>query len=600
MKTTSACQVASDILFRSEGSQSSSPNSNSSNSSLSSNSSSSNSYSSLSIPRRRFFRDASLAATALTCADFLRYFKAFGAPRETTADRLADQAVSANDHPRFLTYWFLEGGWCGYDMFNPVMTANHIHKRLDRISDERYRVLRWGEADYTIYEKGNIRYGYLASEGKDLMKDMAVISSMHTGSGHSRDRLKVHMGHYDLRQSDERQDDERSVMQAFSEVYGQNYLLPNLSWHWWLSDGELNEVQYRGRRGYYHGLGPVHAHTLYAGTPAKLKRMIRQIQKASEDPVHQAVESFLDRVHENALRDDHLESVRSYHSARAIYRQLNARGRGLSQMSLSNLFRDAQLREAFEVRPEDELITYRSVNGNKARSKFSPNVNVQAMMSFEMMRANLSCAFFIESRDVRRFDSHRNRNSLWESDGKTPKGMPDQSKMMTQDLWRPLHAYVDQLKQTEYKDSGKSFFDLTNIVLTSEFGRSLHGNVEGILKKDISDAEKTKQIGGQDICAHWKVSSCAFLGGNVKGNSQYGGVGEGTLMAIPIMPDGGLDPNYDPISGRLRHLKSKAHPQSFIPNHGDVYATALALSGIDPKGKGRNERKPMSFIIRKS
>ncbi|MDA7645703.1 hypothetical protein N8642_05015, partial [bacterium] len=368
---------------------------------------------SMGIPRRRFLREATLAATALTCADFLRYFKAHGAPQDERANRLAREAVKANDDPHFLTYWYLEGGWCGYDMFNPVMTANHVHDRLDRISDERYRVLNWGEEDYTIYEQGNIRYGYLATEGKDLFPDMAVISSMHTGSGHSRDRLRVHMGQYKMRQSDEREDDERSVMQAFSEVYGQNYVLPNLSWHWWLSDGELNEVQYRGKRGYYHGLGPVHAHTIYAGTPKKLKQMIQQIQEGTEDPVNRAVEGFLDSAQQSILKDENLESVKSYQSAREIYRQLNERGGSIAPAALSTLFEDPELKESFGVRREDELITYRSVNGNKARSKFSPNVNVQAMMSFEMMRAGLSCASFIESRDVRRFDSHFSRKRLW-------------------------------------------------------------------------------------------------------------------------------------------------------------------------------------------
>ena len=551
------------------------------------------------IPRRRFLRDAIITTSALTCADFLRYFRAYGAPQNDQGSRLAAQATEANDSARFLTYWYLEGGWCGYDMFNPVMTANHVHQRLDRISDERYRVLAWGDQDYTIYEHGNIRYGYLASAGKDLMSEMAVLSSMHTGAGHSRDRLRVHMEQYKMRQSDEREEDERSVMQAFSEVYGQNYLLPNLSWHWWLSDGELNEVQYRGKRGYYHGLGPVHAHTIYAGTPKKLKQMMREIRQGVDDPVNRAVERFLDTVHEKALKDDHLEAVKSYHSAREIHRQLGSRSDAIANVDLDSLFEDPSLREAFGIQPDDELITYRSVNGNKARSKFSPNVNVQAMMSFEMMRAGLSCSSFIESRDVRRFDSHFGRNRLWERDGRTPRGMPDQTRMMAEDLWNPLRSYVEQLKTTEYKKTGKSFYDLTNIVLTSEFGRSLHGNVDGILKKDISDEEKAKQIGGQDICAHWKVTSCAFLGGNVKGNRQYGGVGEETLMAVPLMADGGLDPNYDPVSGKLRDGKN-AHPKSFIPNHGDVYATALALSGIDPKGRGRNERPAMPFILKQS
>ncbi|MCS1408409.1 MAG: hypothetical protein M2R45_01584 [Verrucomicrobia subdivision 3 bacterium] len=50
-------------------------------------------------------------------------------------------------------------------------------------------------------------------------------------------------------------------------------------------------------------------------------------------------------------------------------------------------FRDTKNREAFNVRRENELITCRRANGNKVRSKFSPNVNVQAMMSYEMMRA---------------------------------------------------------------------------------------------------------------------------------------------------------------------------------------------------------------------
>ncbi len=551
------------------------------------------------LPRRRFLKQAGLGFGALTSADFLRYFRAHGAPRDEQADRLAADAVQANDSGRFLTYWYLEGGWCGYDMFNPVMTDNNVHRRLERISHERYRVLDWGEDDYTIRKHGNIRHGYLANGGRGLMGDMAVLSSMHTGSGHSRDRLKIHMGEYNFRQSEEREEDERSVMQAFAEVYGQAYALPSLSWHWWLSDGELNEVQYRGRRGYFHGLGPVHAHTIYAGTPAKLKRIIEQVQQGSRDEVNRAVEAFLDRSPSAFLSDVNLESVKSYHSAREIYRQLNERGNSIAPNTLKGLFQDRELREAFRVSREDELTTWRSVNGNKARSKFSPNVNVQAMMSFEMMRAGLSCGFFIESRDVRRFDSHFSRKNLWGRDGRKPVGMPDQTRMMAEDLWTPLSAYVERLKATEYRDTGESYFDRTNIVITSEFGRSIHGNVDGILKKNISEQEKTKQIGGQDISAHWKVTSCAFLGGNVNSDSQFGKIGEATLMAIPILPDGTLDPHYDPQTGKLLPEK-KQHPQSFIPGHGHVYATALALSGIDPQGRGRNERPPLPFIARRA
>ena len=216
-------------------------------------------------------------------------------------------------------------------------------------------------------------------------------------------------------------------------------------------------------------------------------------------------------------------------------------------------------------------------------------------MAFEMIREGLSCASFIESRDVRRFDSHYSRSNLWKSDG-TPVGMPNQETMMKEDLWDPLHVMVDLLKKTEYKNSGRSYFDHTNIVLTSEFGRTMHGNVDGILKKDIAQDKKDAEICGQDISAHWQVTSSAFLGGSVRGNTQFGKIGPETLKAIPILPDGNLDPNFDPETGNLLPDREKS-PESFIPNHGDVYATALALSGLNPKGRGRNERPEMQFVI---
>ena len=546
--------------------------------------------------RRRFLTRAAGTVAGLSCADFLSHFLAYGMPVDSRADHLADGAVAANEDPHFLVYWYLEGGWCGYDMFNPVMTANNVITRLDNISEERYRVLKWGDDVYNIRTQGDIRYGYLAEAGKDLFPEMAILSSMHTGSGHSRDRLKVHMGHYELQQSQQREDDERSVMQAFAEAYGQPYILPSLSWHWWLSDGELNEVQYTGRRGYYHALGPPHAHTIYAGTPAKLRKLLLRMQEKSGDVVARQVDRFLEGAHREILKDDNIAAVRSYHSARNIYRQMTERGRSLDRSELLGLFEDPVLREEFGVTADDERITYRSVNGNKARSKFSPNTNVQAMMSYEMMRAGLSCAFFIESRDVRRFDSHRNRGSLWRGENRQPRGNADQTDMMNENLWRPLHAFVDRLKNTPYGQQDTSLFDHTNIVITSEFGRSIHGNVDGIVnKKDLSEQKKKSQVAGQDISAHWQVTSCAFLGGQVRGNAQYGSVGETTLLAIPILPDGSLDPNYDPQTGELKPGREK-HPKSFIPNHGDVYATALALSGIDPRGKGRNERPPLNFI----
>lgn len=547
--------------------------------------------------RRSFLRSLGVTAASLTCADFLGYFRAFGLPAEDKGAQLAREAARSNQNPRFLIYWYLEGGWMGYDMFNPVITPNNLFHRLANVSQERYRVLHFGEDNFGVYTEGNIRHGYLAQPGRDLFPGMAVLSSMHTGSFHSGDRLKAHMGEYNLKLQDDRQPDERSVMQAFAEVYGQPYVVPNLSWHWWLSDGELNEVQYTGRKGYYHALGPVHAHTIYAGTPAKLREFLVRMQAESGNMVNKQIETFLDDAHRNFLRDDNLEAVKSYNSARSIYLQLAEQGTRLDPNCLGSLFKNEELREEFQVRPGDELITYRSVNGNKARSKFSPNVNVQAMMTYELMRAGLSCGFWIESRDIRRFDSHRSRSTLWQSDRKTPVGQTDQATMMKQDLWDPLHTMVRQLKRTPCGEGGQSLFDCTTIVLTSEFGRTIHGDVDSIVKMKISDEQKAKQIDGQDICQHWHVTSCAFLGGQVKGGTQFGRVGEKTLTAIPLMPDGSLDPSYDATTGELRPGHEKS-PKSSIPNHGDVYATALQLSGIDPKGKGRNQRGPLAFIAK--
>ncbi|MBI2926526.1 MAG: DUF1501 domain-containing protein [Verrucomicrobia bacterium] len=547
------------------------------------------------LDRRSFLRHVGVTAAGLTAVDFLGYFARAGLPKEDQTATLAKQATESNANPHFLIYWYLEGGWLSYDMFSPVATANNLVQRLKEISQERYRVAKFGEENYGIYNYGNIRYGYLAEPGKDLFADMAVLSSMHTGSFHSGDRLKCHLGDYNFKLTDDRQEDERSVMQAFAEVYGQPYVLPNLSWHWWLSDGELNEVQYTGRKGYYHALGPPHAHTIYAGTPAKLKKFLLQMQADSGDTVNRQIQKFLDGAHDEFLKDDNLEAVKSYHSARQIYLQLAARGMKLDRSMLLKLFNDPALKDEFGVKPTDELITYRSVNGNKARSKFSPNTNVQAMMTYELMRAGLACAFFIESRDIRRFDTHKNRKALWEADRKTPIGQTDQTTMMKQDLWDPLHALVKRLKETPFADGKSSLYDYTTLVINSEFGRTIHGDVEGILKKSISEEEKQKEIDGQDISQHWKVTSCAFLGGQVRGDSQFGRVGEKTLMAIPLMPDGGLDPAYDPVTGELLHGKEK-DPKSSIPNHGDVYATALYLSGIDPKGRGRNQRGPLKFI----
>ena len=83
----------------------------------------------------------------------------------------------------------------------------------------------------------------------------------------------------------------------------------------------------------------------------------------------------------------------------------------------------------------------------------------------------------------------------------------------------------------------------------------------------------------------------------MKGNTQYGLIGQKNLLPIPLMPDGSLDLAFDPATGELK-AGARQSTLSSIPDHGDVYATALHLSGINPRGRGRNQRGPLRFIKR--
>src|SRR5579871_3914641 len=278
------------------------------------------------LSRRDFFRKTATTAAAIGAMDFLSYFTRFGAPYGSQAMAMGRDKAREADNPHFLIYWYIEGGWESYDMFSPVVTPNNVTHRLppEHMSDETYRVLHFGEPDYGIYKQGNIRYGYLAEHGKNLFPDMAVLSSMDTGEFHSGERLNVHMGSYKYSLQADRQDDERSVMQAFAEAYGQPYVLPNLSWHYWLSDGELNEQQYTGRKGYYGNLGPTWAHTTYAGTPANLRSFLLRMQATSSDPVNRQIESFLSNMQPHGTKDSDVEVIKSYDSACEIYANLAA------------------------------------------------------------------------------------------------------------------------------------------------------------------------------------------------------------------------------------------------------------------------------------
>ncbi|MCX6365704.1 MAG: hypothetical protein NTX57_03220 [Armatimonadetes bacterium] len=571
------------------------------------------------VTRRDFLRRGATAGLTLGAADFLGYLLKHGDPNQGAALAASLEAKAAEGaDPHYLIYWFVEGGWESYDMFSPLDTENNIFPKtrlpFEKISAERYRVLNFNTPGYRVdgIWNGKINYGYLAEPGKSLFPEMAVLSSMHTGQFHSGERLKAHMGSYDLRLQADRDPDERSVMQAFAEVYGQSYALPNLSWHWWLSDGELNEVQYTGRKGYYHALGPAHAHTIYGGTPANLRDFLLRMQGSASDVVNRQIEKFLDNAHAGLRKDTEMETIKSYNSARQIYAGLSSKGKSLDRGALSRLFTDPTLKEKFKVKPVDELITYRSINGNKARTKFCPATNVQAMMTYELMRENLSCAYFIETRDIRHFDSHHSRKNLWAGDGVTPKGQPDQTTGLKEELWEPLLTLVELLKNTPHKTTGKPIWDYTTVVLTSEFGRSIHGDVDDIIKSNLPMSEKKQKIDGQDISEHWFVTSAAFLGPKVKGGTQWGRVGTKTMQAIPLQPDGSLHPDFDPVTGegpvgwndktsaRYNATKEKLYRDA-IPNHGDVYATALYLCDIPKRSQtGRNDRNPLAYIKRSS
>src|SRR5262249_34330368 len=158
---------------------------------------------------------------------------------------------------------------------------------------------------------------------------------------------------------------------------------------------------------------------------------------------------------------------------------------------------DPQLRADFNITAADELTTATSVNGSPARSKQSPNTNVQAMMAYELMVRGLSIGFFLETRQVRGFDTHRSR-----SDVRDLQGQEDQLANMDQHLWNPLITLVSKLKSTEYPGSGRALWDFTNIVICSEMGRTFSGNVDSILANSDPDPSKYGAIMAQDVSQH--------------------------------------------------------------------------------------------------
>ncbi len=546
--------------------------------------------------KRRSFLTGSAGIAA---ADCLAYLTSGGAQSLSSS-----MAAAAEDHrkeseaPNFLIYWFIEGGWMSYDMFSPVLPVRNDAKfgemprdpkAWDAFAQHMYRVKDLKPEEFRRH--GQVFYGPLAEDGKDMFNEMAIVSSMKTGGAHSTERWRLHYGQYKTDLKARREPHERTVLQAFCEATGRSYLLPNLNWHRWLSDGELDISQYPEGTGIYHALGPVWAHSIYPQTPKYFRHLIGQTLAMRSDERNKSVQRFLAQPRHQALADKNSPVLQSFASALDVYNRLLEGGqRGLEP---SRLFNDAKLREEFRVSAEDEEIHFQAINGSQARSKNTPNINVQAMMLYEMLTKGLSCTGWLENRLVRGFDHHQSRESLGSN-------FPfDQRQMMRDELWTPLRTLVGKLKSTEYKTTGKSYWDYTTIVITSEFGRMVNGDIAKILaNSSLSDEDKRKQILSQDIVAHNPVTSCAFMGPRVRGGVQFGMAGQKTMQPIPIhAKTGEMDPRFD-ADGNLKAGYTEASPGFVVANHGHTYATALKLAGVSPQGVGRNEETFLPFVMK--
>jgi hypothetical protein len=557
--------------------------------------------------KRRAFVKGAAAGGAISVLDWLGWFRRFGVPGSSKSLRMAEAAAQASTTPHFLIYWFQEGGWDSYCMFGPVDTVNNSTltipagtlNPMPAWSAQFYRPHGYPSTTQTLKQvQGNIEYGYLATDGLSLFPDMAVVASHEGNAFHSGSRLEYHYGKYSgyYAPSAVRGPNERTVMQAFCEAYGGSVPLAHVSWHRWLSDGELDPSTYPEGTGYYEKLGPAYAHTVYGQTPADMRSRLSSLGAVTSGAKGVRIRAFVDNLHNNFLSGKDGESVRAFASAVDIHRQL-ANATGIT-VNPAAMFTDPQLRTEFGVTSTDEQTTSTSVNGNPARSKNTPNSNVQAMMAYELMRAGISIGFWIENRQIRGFDTHRDRQSIMQNGGQTDQ-LPDMQK----NLWTPLKALVARLKSTPCPGTMGSYWDYTTIVLASEMGRTISGDVSAILMDNTkypTDQDKYDNIVQQDCCQHWEVSSVAFMGGTVQGDRQYGRVGTTSLKGIPLMPDGTLDPAFDPITGQLISGRTQA-ANSFLSDSGTVYSTALYLSGLDPAallaaGKGKNVRAPMTFI----
>ena len=166
---------------------------------------------------------------------------------------------------------------------------------------------------------------------------------------------------------------------------------------------------------YYEKLGPPHAHTIYGRTPTALRNVLKQIQSLTSNARDDRIRKFVDNLHGNFVKEKNGPSVAAFDAAVKIHAAQV--GKDGATFSPAQMFTDPALREEFGIHADDEATSAAEVNGNPARSKDTPRVNVQAMMTWELLTKGLSVAFHLESRDVRGFDTHYKRTSVFETKG---------------------------------------------------------------------------------------------------------------------------------------------------------------------------------------
>ena len=267
------------------------------------------------------------------------------------------------------------------------------------------------------------------------------------------------------------------------------------------------------------------------------------------------------------------------------------------------MFTDPALRSEFNIQPSDET-TSAAVGQRQSRRarRRRPNTNVQAMMAYELMTKGLSIGFWIESRDMRGFDTPPRPRRV---PVQQPGARRTSCRQMRKDLW------ISAADARRRSSRPRQYGDDRQVVLGLHHHRPRLGDGADDRRRRGSDppvgrptdADKYSEIMDQDVCQHWQVSSVAFLGGTVQGNRQWGRVGTHDARGHPPHARRHARPGVRPGDGRAEGRDRPRARTASSPTAGHVYATALYLSGLDPdalraQGKGKNASPAMRFIKR--